>query len=130
MRRSPFLALTALVAPFAAFAAEVDPRMLAANPEAYTGPAVDLAVAYCGDGGDAGGYICSTTGSVFVRIEALTANAAKAKIDNDCGGIDWVERSPSCRFRLRFAATMYAFDTQIEPGKRSLVFYAAQATAR
>jgi len=128
MRRSSFLALAILVAPFAAFAADVDPRALAANPEAYTGPAVELAVAYCG--GDAGAYMCSTTGSVFVRVEALTANAAKAKIDNGCGGIDWVEKSPDCRFRLKFTATMYAFDTQIEPGKRSLVFYAAQATAR
>ena len=83
----------------AAGAGSVTWRDLAANPGRYIGKEVVIASAYCGNAGDDPGYVCSTDGPLYVRPLALADGPAKLKLDENCGGMDWVEKSAFCRVK-------------------------------
>jgi hypothetical protein len=116
--------------PVPAMSADANLRDLAAHPQQYIAHEVDLGTVFCGNNGDQSAYMCSTSGNVFVDLAGLAQNKAKEKIDAECGGIDWTEKSPSCRFRLRFTPASFRVDAEIEQGKRSIVFTAPSATAQ
>lgn len=103
-------------------------RDLASNPGRYIGKDVVIASAYCGNAGDDPGYVCSTDGPLYVRPLALADGAAKAKLDDACGGMDWVEKSSFCRVKLRFTPSGFHTNTDYEPGKTVIVIDAAKAT--
>jgi hypothetical protein len=116
--------------PVPAMSADGNLRDLVAHPQQYVGHQVDLGMVFCGNNGDQSAYMCSTAGAVFVSLAGLAQNKVKAKIDAECGGIDWTEKSPSCRFRLRFTPASFRLDAEIEQGKRSVIFTAPSATAQ
>ena len=117
--------------PVPAMSADANLRDLVAHPQQYVGHEVDLGVVFCGNNGDQSAYMCSTAGAVFVSLRLISApNKAKEKIDAECGGIDWTEKSPSCRFRLRFTPASFRIDAEIEQGKQSVIFTARSATAQ
>ena len=102
-------------------------RDLAANPARYIGKEVVIASAYCGNAGDDPGYVCSTDGLLYVRPLALAEGPAKLKLDESCGGMDWVEKSAFCRVKLRFTPSGFHTNTDYEPGKTAIVIDAAEA---
>jgi hypothetical protein len=118
------------ILPVPAMSADANLRDLVAHPQQYVGHEVDLGVVFCGNNGDQSAYMCSTAGSVFVSLANLAPNKTKEKIDAECGGIDWTEKSPSCRFRLRFTPASFRIDAEIEQGKHSVIFTASTATAQ
>jgi hypothetical protein len=108
---------------------EISARKLAAHPEKYVGVEIEIPEAFCGSAAEGPGYVCSTRGGVYVSAQTLAANDGKRKIDEGCGGIDWIEKSPSCRVRLRFTPSGYRRSTQFEENKNVLVIDATEATA-
>jgi hypothetical protein len=101
-------------------------RDLAAHPERYIGKEVAIHSAYCGSAGDKPGYECSTDGALYIHASALAPAAAKTKLDEECGGIDWLEKSPSCRVRIRFVPRSYHASTSIEDNKTVLEIETAE----
>ena len=110
-----------------ASASTVTWRDLATNPGRYVGQEVEIRSAYCGAAGDDPGYVCSTDGALYIRPLALAAGAGKAKIDENCGGIDWTEKSSFCRVKLRFVPSGFHTTTEYEPNKTVIVIETAEA---
>ena len=104
-------------------------RDLANNPGRYIGKDVEIVSAYCGNAGDDPGYVCSTDGSLYVRPLALVDGAAKAKLDDNCGGMDWIEKSPFCHVKLRFTPSGFHTNADYKPGKTVIVIETPQAAA-
>ena len=131
--RSSFVSVAAAAAVLAvgvdaAYAGAVAWRDLANNPGRYIGKDVEIISAYCGNAGDDPGYVCSTDGSLYVRPLALVDGVAKAKLDDNCGGMDWIEKSSFCRVKLRFTPSGFHTNTDYEPGKTVIVIETPQAT--
>jgi hypothetical protein len=102
-----------------AAAASVDWSKLAANPAGYVGTQVEVS-AYCASGGvngDAPGYECATQGPVYIEVPDLSPASAKKKLDDNCGGMDVIERSSFCRATISFVPRSYTTSTELEPGK-------------
>ena len=113
----------------AAMADPVDWHDLAANPNEYLGKEVEV-VGYCAQGGAKGdviGYECATEGTVYVDARVIEPDAAKQKVDKECGGMDVIERSSFCRASLRFTPHSITTSTTIEPDKSVTVFNADKA---
>ena len=110
-----------------ASASTVTWRDLATTPGRYVGKEVEILSAYCGNAGDDPGYVCSTDGALYIRPLAFAAGAAKTKVDDNCGGIDWAEKSSFCRVKLRFAPSGFHTTTQYEPNKTVIVIETAEA---
>jgi hypothetical protein len=132
--RSSFVSVAAAAAILAvgvaaACAGAVAWRDLADNPGRYIGKDVEILSAYCGAAGDDPGYVCSTDGALYVRPLALAAGPAKAKLDDNCGGMDWVEKSAFCRVKLRFTPSGFHTNADYEPGKTAIVIETPQAVA-
>jgi hypothetical protein len=113
----------------AADAGAVAWRDLANNPGRYIGKEVEILSAYCGNAGDDPGYVCSTDGALYVRPLTLAAGPAKAKLDDNCGGMDWIEKSAFCRVKLRFTPSGFHTNADYEPGKTVIVIETAEAVA-
>jgi len=121
-----FSVLTAGVAAFGqAGPQKVGWRELAAHPERYLGKRIELSAAYCSSD-EKGAFDCSTDGPVHVAPAALAPARARQKVETDCGGLDTIERSRSCRARIRFTPTSIRRDTDVA-GKRVLVLAADEA---
>jgi len=115
--------------PPAAIAGPVDWHDLAANPENYLGKEIEVA-GYCAQGGAKGdvlGYECATEGTVYIDARGVEPDAAKQKVDKNCGGMDVIERSSFCRATLRFTPHSFTTSTTIEPDKSITVFNADKA---
>ena len=130
MRNAILIVAVCASLPVPAMSADANLRDLAAHPQQYIGREIDLGTVFCGNNGDQSAYMCSTSGAVFVSLGNLAQNKVKEKIDAECGGIDWTEKSPSCRFHLRFTPVSFRIDGDIDPGKRSVVFTAPSAAAQ
>jgi hypothetical protein len=97
---------------------------LAADPGRYMGQQIEIAAAYCTQGGASGagsGYQCSTDGDVYIAARALSPASAKNKVDESCGGIDLIERSSFCRVRIRFTPSSFGKSNDINPPKTVLL---------
>ena len=111
-----------------AFASEVGWRELAEHPERFIGQTVELGPVYCGNNGDKPGYMCSTAGSLFVNPKMLATGLSKNKIDKNCGGLDWIEKSAFCRVKLRFIPTGFHTSTELEKPRTVIVIESDVAT--
>lgn len=114
MRTRLVLALLVLACPAVAQPAQqrVGWRELAADPSRYVGKPIEIAAVYCA--ADDNGFDCSTDGPVHIAAGALGPERARRKIDAECGGLDVIEHSPSCRARMRLTPTSFRLGT--EPG--------------
>src|SRR4051812_48004917 len=105
MRLAVFALGSMLIASTASFGQgtpqRISARELAANPERYFGKRIELSAAYCSSD-DKGVFDCSTDGAVHIAPAALSPPRARQKVESDCGGLDTIERSRSCRARIRF----------------------------
>jgi hypothetical protein len=63
---------------------------------------IELKDVYCYGLEDAGGFECGTGEPLIVRAKAMAEGPLKAKIEAECGGLDAIERTPTCRVNLRF----------------------------
>ena len=63
---------------------------------------VELKDAYCYGLENEGGYECGTSEALVVRSKAMAEGPLKTKIEAECGGLDAIERTPTCRVNLRF----------------------------
>lgn len=93
----------------AAPAAASDWHAVAAHPDRFVGQLLSFGTGYCGTGGPEGKNPeltqCSIgAGHLFVRSRTtVLSGAARARMAG-CGGLDVYERSPFCRFAVRFVA--------------------------
>ena len=133
MRIFATLALTVLT--MAAAVAQTGPvkritwNELAADPGRYMGQQIEIAAAYCTQGGASGdgpGYQCSTDGDVYIAASSLSPAGAKKKVDESCGGIDLIERSSFCRARVRFTPSSFGKSIDIDPPKTVLLVNTAE----
>ena len=51
------------------------------------------------------GYQCRTTEPLLIVTETMPPGAAKSAMDGDCGEVDGLEQSASCRFTLQMVPT-------------------------
>ncbi len=120
--------LTALLLPSAAAAGLMGWQKLAGDPDSYIGKQVEV-VGYCAQG-DADGYQCSTEGDLYIVTPDIKPDFAKKKIEENCGGMDVIERSSFCRARISFTPESVSTSTTLEPGKTVTVISADIATLR
>jgi hypothetical protein len=110
----------ALLVSAPAVAKSIDWSELAKHPDRYVGQTVEVAGAYCASGGvngDAEGYQCSTAGALYIEASDVGPSSAKQKVDEDCGGMDVIERSSFCRATISFVPQSFTTSTELEPGK-------------
>ncbi len=110
----------ALSASVPALAKSIDWSELAKHPDRYIGQTVEIAGAYCASGGvngDASGYQCSTAGALYIETPDIAPASAKQKVDENCGGMDVIERSSFCRATIKFVPQSFTTSTELEPGK-------------
>ncbi len=84
---------------------QVTANDLLANANRYLQQRIELKDVYCYGLEDRGGFECATSEPLIVRATSMTDGAAKTKIEAECGGLDAIERTPNCRFNLRFVLT-------------------------
>jgi hypothetical protein len=130
-----YTALVVTVLTMAAAVAQTGPMKritwseLAADPGRYMGQQLEIAAAYCTQGGASGtgpGYQCSTDGDVYIATLALLPASAKEKVDANCGGMDFIERSSFCRARIRFTPSSFGKSNDIDPPKSVLLVNTAE----
>ncbi len=121
--------ILAALLPFAARVALLDWEELADDPESYIGKPVEV-VGYCAEGGDAGGYRCSTDGDLYIVTPDIKPDFAKRKIEENCGGLDVIERSDFCRARIAFTPRSVSTAKDLEPDKTITVFSTDIATLK
>jgi hypothetical protein len=128
----PFLALgTAFWLSVPALAEPTDWSELAAHPDLYIGQQVEIGAAYCASGGvngDAPGYQCSTPGALYIVTPDIAPANAKQRVDENCGGLDVIERSAFCRATILFVPRSFKTSTELEPGKTVTVIETDGAT--
>jgi hypothetical protein len=130
MRLATLLAL--LLLPTAAFAGLMDWERLADDPESFIGKPVEV-LGYCAEGGvtgDVDGYQCSTEGDLYIATPEIKPDFAIRKIEENCGGLDVVERSDFCRAKISFTPQSVSTSTTLEPGKTSTIISTDIATLR
>ena len=103
---------------------------LTTDPGSYLGHELEITRGYCAQGGVSGnetGYQCSTDGNVWIAARALSPASAKKKVDENCGGIDVIERSRFCGARITFTpSSMEKTNHNIESPKTVLLLYAPE----
>ncbi|HZP08853.1 hypothetical protein [Methyloceanibacter sp.] len=119
----------AVFLPFAARAALLDWETLADDPESYIGKPVEV-IGYCAEDGDAGGYRCSTEGDLYIATPDIKPDFAKRKIEENCGGLDVVERSDFCRAKISFTPRSVSTAKDLEPDKTITVIATDIATLK
>ena len=129
----PFaMLLVALLLPTAALAGVMDWEKLADDPESFIGKQVEV-LGYCAEGGvkgDIDGYQCSTEGDLYIVTPEIKPDFAMRKIEENCGGLDVVERSDFCRARISFTPRSVATSTELEQGKTITVISTDIATLK
>lgn len=51
------------------------------------------------------GYQCTTSEPLRIDLESMPAGPAKTAMDDECGELDGIEQSPTCRFTLQIVPT-------------------------
>lgn len=121
----------ALITTTPAVAEPTDWSELAAHPDRYVGQQVEIGAAYCAAGGIDGaapGYQCSTPGALYIETPDVAPANAKQRIDENCGGLDVIERSSFCRATILFVPRSFRSSTELEPGKTVTVISTDAAT--
>jgi hypothetical protein len=124
--------LGALLLPTAALADLMDWEKLADDPESFIDKPVEV-IGYCAEGGvkgDVDGYQCSTDGDVYISTPEIKPDSAVRKIEENCGGLDVVERSDFCRAKISFTPQSVFTSTTLEPGKTITVISTDIATLK
>ena len=101
--------ISAALLPLAAVAAIMDWEKFADDPGSYIDKPVEV-IGYCAQGGlkgDVDGYQCSTEGDLYISTPEIKPDFAKRKIEENCGGLDVVERSSFCRAKISFTPLSY-----------------------
>jgi len=122
----------ALMLPSAAFAGIIDWEKLADDPDSYIGKPVEV-LGYCAEGGvkgDVDGYQCSTEGDLYIAMPDIKPDSAKRKIEENCGGLDVVERSDFCRAKISFTPQAVSTSTELEAGKTITIISTDIATLK
>jgi hypothetical protein len=95
----------------------VSAAAFAANPAQYLNKHIRVPgfACYAADKG----YRCASGKKLDVVAATITANAAKKAIDEGCGELDGIERTPGCVFDLSFvpAAVSKAQGTVVKNGE-------------
>ena len=124
--------LAALLLPSVGAAGIMDWEKLADDPESYIGKPVEV-LGYCaqvGVKGDVDGYQCSTEGDLYISTPEIKPDFAKRKIEENCGGLDVVERSSFCRAKMSFTPESVSASTTLEPGKTITIISTDIATLK
>lgn len=124
--------LVALLLPSVAVAGITDWEKLADDPGSYIDKPVEV-IGYCAQGGvkgDVDGYQCSTEGDLYISTPEIKPDFAKRKIEENCGGMDVVERSDFCRAKISFTPRSVSTSTTLEAGKTITVISTDIATLK
>jgi hypothetical protein len=124
--------LAALLLPTAAPADLMDWEKLADDPQSFIGKPVEV-LGYCAEGGvngDVDGYQCSTEGDLYISTPEIKPDFAVRKIEENCGGLDVVERSDFCRAKISFTPESVSTSTKLEPGKTITIISTDIATLK
>ena len=124
--------LVALLLPSVAVAGIMDWERLADDPESYIDKPVEV-IGYCAEGGvkgDVDGYQCSTEGDLYISMTDIEPDFAKRKIEENCGGLDVVERSDFCRAKISFTPRSISTSKELEAGKTITVISTDIATLK
>jgi hypothetical protein len=124
--------LGALLLPAAALADLIDWERLADDPESFIDKPVEV-IGYCAEGGvkgDVDGYQCSTDGDLYISTPEIKPDFARRKIEENCGGLDVVERSDFCRVKISFTPEAVSTSTKLEPGKTITIISTDIATLK
>ena len=76
---------------------------LARNARRYLEQPIAFRGAYCYAA--ARGYQCTTSEPLRIELESMPAGPAKTAMDDECGELDGIEQSPTCRFTLQIVPT-------------------------
>lgn len=82
----------------------VTARQLLQNPTRYLGYRIELTNAYCASI-ESGKYECTTSEPLVVRTGNVATPDSRKIMEEECGGLDTTELTPTCRFNLRFVPT-------------------------
>jgi len=124
--------ISAALLPLAAVAAIMDWEKLADDPDSYIDKPVEV-IGYCAQGGvkgDVDGYQCSTEGDLYISTPEIKPDFAKRKIEENCGGLDVVERSAFCRAKISFTPQSVSTSTTLESGKTITIISTDIATLK
>jgi hypothetical protein len=86
---------------------------------------------YCAQGGvkgDIEGYQCSTEGDLYISTSEIKPDFAK--IEENYGGLDVVERSAFCRAKISFTPQSVSTPTTLKPGKTITIISTDIATLK
>jgi hypothetical protein len=125
------IAASAVLVPLSARAGIMDWEKLADDPDAIGKPVEVLG--YCAEGGvkgDTEGYQCSTEGDLYIAMPDIKPDFAKRKIEENCGGMDVIERSSFCRAKISFMPQSVSTATELEPSKTITVISTDIATLK
>jgi hypothetical protein len=76
---------------------------LAKTPQRYLNTPIVMHDLYCYS--DAGHYECRTKAPLRIILEGVKPGAARTAMDKECGALDGIEQSPTCRFTLELVPT-------------------------
>ena len=76
------------------------------------------------------GYQCSTEGDLYISMTDIEPDFAKRKIEENCGGLDVVERSDFCRAKISFTPRSISTSKELEAGKTITVISTDIATLK
>ena len=79
----------------------VTARQLLQNPPRYLGHRIELTNAYCASV-ESGKYECTTSEPLVVRTGNVATPDSRKIMEEERGGLDTTELTPTCRFNLRF----------------------------
>jgi hypothetical protein len=90
-------------------------------------------IGYCAQGGvkgDVDCYQCSTEGDLYISTPDIKPDFAKRKIEENCGGLDVVERSAFCRAKISSTPQSVSTSTTLESGKTITIIATDIATLK
>jgi hypothetical protein len=79
---------------------------------------------------DLDGYQCSTEGDLYISTPEIKPDFPIKKIEENCGGLDVVERSEFCRVKISFTPQSVSTSTRLEPGKTITIISTEIATLK
>ncbi|HTK14633.1 MAG TPA: hypothetical protein VL402_12615 [Xanthobacteraceae bacterium] len=76
---------------------------LAKTPQRYLNTPIVMHDLYCYS--DAGHYECRTKAPLRIVLDSVKPGAARTAMEKECGALDGIEQSPTCRFTLELVPT-------------------------
>jgi hypothetical protein len=110
----------------------MDWEKLANDPESFIGKPGEV-LGYCAEGGvkgDIDGYQCLTEGDLYILTPEIKPDFAIRRVEENCGGLDVVERSEFCRTKISFAPQSVSTSTTLESGKTITIISTDIATLK